>query len=131
MKTMAKKETNNAERRKCQRLCLVLSIKYKKSKDSCFHNAIACQDISGKGLKILLHEALKIEDRIQILLCLPDKTNRISTFCSVVWCRQNEDDNFMAGLEFVKIKEHERFMEFLCEKIVDLSLTNKLLNRRR
>ncbi len=83
---------------------------------------MACQDISGKGLKILLSETLKIKEQIDVLLCPQDKSNPISSLCRVAWCRQTKNGKFMAGLEFVRIKEQERFMEFLCEKIIDFSL---------
>lgn len=109
------------ERRKCQRLPLCLSVKYKKPKDSSFHNA-ACKNIGGKGLKIFLPEGLKTKEEVEILLYLPDKSGVISSLCRVVWCTQNNEGNFAAGLEFVKLKERQRLMEFLCERMIDLSL---------
>lgn len=119
---MVKKETNNAEKRKYQRIGLLLSVKYKKPKNNSFRDSMACQDISGKGVKILLREALKTKEQIDILICPKDKSNPISSLCRVAWCKQTKNSNFMAGLEFVRIKEQERFMEFLCEKIMDSSL---------
>lgn len=99
-----------------------MPIKYKEPGSSSFRKGIACQDISGGGLGITLQHALKVKDKIEVILYLDGEPDPINAICKVIWCRQNENKKFRAGLKFVKVKDHQRFLVYLCEKIIDLSL---------
>lgn len=113
---------SNIEKRKSQRIYCCLPIKYKEPGSSSFRKGIACQDMSGGGLGITLHHPLKIKDKIGVMLYLDGESGPINAICKVIWCRQKEDGRFRAGLKFIKVKDHERFLEYVCEKIIDLSL---------
>lgn len=119
MRTNSKTKT---ERRKSQRLGLVLPVKYKKENSKCYRRGLACQDISGRGIKISLRDALRVNDKLEVILSMPAKTDKLNAFCRVTWCKQKKGGNFTAGLEFLKIKQRQIFMEFLCEKIIDATL---------
>jgi len=99
--------------------------KYKLSKSKRFRPAIACGDISGGGLRLLLTEAVKARDRIRVLLFPKDIENPISAHCRVVWCNRCKDGNYNTGLKFLEIKEKDYFIEFLCEKIIDFSFKKR------
>lgn len=116
------KKIRKIERRKSQRLNSLLPIKYKNKRNGPFLQALACQDIGGRGIRIVLPHEVKMNDRMQVLLYLRDMPNPIKTICRVVWCKRNKYGKFIAGLEFLKIKRPEHFMEFLCEKIIESSL---------
>lgn len=110
------------ERRKSQRIYLTLPLKYKKPEDSCFQQAIACKDLSGGGLKVLLPRPLKIGEKIEVAIYLREGSGPVSAICKVLRCKQEGEDKYGAGLKFLKINDKEDFMQFLCEKLIELSI---------
>lgn len=77
-------------------------------------------------MRLLLPEEAGIKENITVLLFPRDTKTPITIHCNVVWCKRCEKDNYMIGLKFLKIKEKDRFVEFLCEKLIDFSFNEKV-----
>lgn len=109
--------------RKADRIKSNLKIKYKLKGKKYFCNEADCEDISGLGVKLSVGNPVSINDEIQILVYLSDSSKSINALCRVVWCRQLIGNKFQAGLKFVKIEDKGRFVELLCERMLDFSLS--------
>lgn len=107
-----------SEKRMAQRLNISMSIVYKVRGK--------CSDISGKGIKMSTVQPLTPGSQVEIVIpkivldAMP-----FTALTKVVWSRQAPGGKFEAGLSFIKIKKREQFMQFLCEKMIDLSLDQK------
>lgn len=111
------------ERRKCQRLQIPLEIRYKLSEKDGKAYGIKCLNISGVGMKIETKEWLRVGQNIDISIYLPTHKKLVTINTRVVWSEKNRD-GYWSGLKFLKIKPQTEFTEFLCEKILDISLEN-------
>jgi len=113
----------NKERRATQRIFYFMPAKYNVRGSKVSHKAIACQDISGGGLRLLLVEPLAAKKAITVMLYPQDPSKPIIADCIVIWCQQCQYNHFTAGLKFTKLKNKQYFIDFLCEKMIDFSLT--------
>lgn len=111
------------EKRQCQRFNIPLKVRYKlKDKDKKEYG-IKCLNISGIGMKIETNENLKPGQNINILVYLPTEKKLVTISARVVWSEKNKEGHW-SGLKFLKIEPRIEFTEFLCEKILDISLEN-------
>ncbi|MFH1877064.1 MAG: PilZ domain-containing protein [Candidatus Omnitrophota bacterium] len=110
------------EKRKSQRLSICFPVKYKLKQHTPLRNAIVCRDISGHGVSILAHEVLKTNHKLNVMLYPKGSCKPIDALCKVVWCRQSYKGAFEAGLEFLKIKQEQQFIDFLCSNLIESSL---------
>lgn len=111
------------ERRMCQRLAIPLEIRYKAAGKGRREHKIKCLNISGVGMKIETKEGLKAGQNIDILVYLPTEKKLVTINTIVVWSEKNKG-GYWSGLKFLKIEPQTEFTEFLCEKILDISLEN-------
>lgn len=118
---MPRKKTKK-EKRKSQRLYFCFPVKYKLRQQAPFKDAIVCHDVSGHGVSVLLHEPLKESHTLNVMLYPQGNSEPIDTLCKVVWCTKNNDGEFKAGLEFLKIKQEQKFIDFLCGNLIEISL---------
>ena len=109
------------EKRAHKRFYFCLPVKYKLRNRNSYKDAIICKDISGHGLGILLHEALAAEGTLTVVLYTQDSPHPIDAVCRVVWCTQNRNGDFKSGLEFLKVKQEQRFIEFLSSNLTQAS----------
>jgi hypothetical protein len=105
------------EKRAHKRFYFCLPVKYKLQNRNYFKDAIICKDISGQGLGILLHEALAAEETLTVALYPQDSPHPIDAVCRVAWCTKNRNGDFKSGLEFLKLKQGQRFVEFLSNSL--------------
>lgn len=107
------------EKRKAQRISFPLKIKYRLRGKKFFQEAITCDNISGKGIKLSVAQPLKINDKVNVAFSTEDNRKVFTALCRVAWREEIKKRDFKVGLEFIKIKEHLHFIEFLCEKMLD------------
>lgn len=122
LKMKNKAEKRKAQRRKAQRLETSLQVSYKLQGKSQSWKWVAYKDISGMGLGLLTNEPLKIDDKIDVLVNLGKELKPVNILCRVAWCSKLKQGAYRVGLEFLKTKSDIRLMEFVCDKILDLSL---------
>ena len=123
---MRKRKKAKAERRKrprrAQRLENYLSIAYRVRMKEKRWKQVAYRDVSGLGIAILANEPLAINREVDIAINVNGHPDPARILCRVVWRRRQAPGRFKIGLEFVKTENNARLIEFLCEKIMDLSL---------
>lgn len=113
------------EKRETQRLHLPLTIVYKPA-DSLQNIKAICNNISGKGISVSTTKALTVGDIVEIILQPKnDKTTHFSAKGKVIWTKAKRTRRFEAGLIFTKVDQYDAFIEFICEKIVHLSSSDK------
>lgn len=115
-----KKARLDSEKRRAERVRLPLFIKYKVRGKRAQLIETGFENISGLGLKIFVAEPLSIKDKVDIVINPQDRSPAFYALCKVCWCKEVAKDKFQAGLEFVKIKDRSRFIEFLCDKMLSL-----------
>ena len=104
-----------AEKRKAQRLNISMSIMYKVRGK--------CKDISGKGIKLSTTQPLIPGSKVEVVIPkIVLDTGPFTALTKVVWSKKADRGKFEVGLDFVKIKQQEEFMHYLCDKMIDLSL---------
>lgn len=111
------------ERRKCQRLAIPLEVRYKAAGKGGSEHGIKCLNISGVGMRIETKEFLRQGQKIDIVVYLPGEKELATITTKVVWSEKNKE-GYWSGLKFLKIEPQTEFTEFLCEKILDISLEN-------
>ena len=110
------------ERRASQRIKPRVLIKYKTVGGKAYRNVVACKNIGGKGVKLVLSRSVSIDSKI-ILTKKSAKT--IETHCKIAWLKKGKDGKTIVGLEFAKIKNRNCFMNYICEEIINFSLKDK------
>lgn len=111
------------ERRSCQRLTIPLKVRYKAVGKGDKEYGIKCLNISGVGMQIETKESLKAGQNIDIVVYLQGEKELVTINTRVVWSEKNKE-GYWSGLKFLKIEPQTEFTEFLCEKILDISLEN-------
>lgn len=76
-----------------------------------------CQDISNKGMELVVSEPLHASDEIKLLLYLEGEPKPMTVFCRVVWCETLKENRYSVGLEFRKVSDYLKFMRTLCKKV--------------
>ena len=120
-----KKRRRNTRRRNAERLYQKLHVSYKKSGKKESWRSVAFRDISGIGMGILLNEPLKIDDRVNVLITLKGISKPCQIPARVMWCTRVYPHGYKAGLQFIEGVTHDYLINFLTEKIIDLSLDRR------
>jgi hypothetical protein len=110
------------EKRKADRFELSVAVVYKLNGSKQLRRVISCDDISGLGLKLSLKEQLMLRSKVEITMRFKNNLKPIDALCRVAWISQLEKGKFQAGLEFIRIKDKKRFIEILCEEMLNLTL---------
>jgi len=124
---MAKKNfpTQRVERRKAQRFETPLEVVYRHKSERKWIKT-TCKNISGKGIKLFARQLFKLGDKVEVIIRSKDPNSKsFTTSCKVVWSKEIAKDRFEVGLSFIKIENRNEFIEFICKKMIDLSLTEK------
>ena len=124
-KRKRKTERRRFRRRRAQRLQSSLHIRYKKKGNKSNWKWVAYKDISGIGIGLLTNEPLKVNNRVNVSIHMKNNPEPVQVECRVVWCSALDKGMYKVGLEFSKVKDSIRFIEFLCDKMLDLSLSPK------
>ncbi len=69
------------------------------------------RDVSFSGARISLMESLRLNERLDLAMEIPDEENPILTQAKVVWqdlAREEGKPHFFCGLSFTKIKEADK-----------------------
>jgi len=125
------KMTRKLERRKAERIPLKLSVKYRiKGSRAQFKEALN-ENVGGLGLNLVVGGPLPKNALVELVLRPFDTKKQYKMLCMVRWCRQIDKNKFQVGVCFNKINEYMSFVEFLCEKIMCVSMENGevLLNK--
>jgi len=121
MRGPAKRIQLKKDRRKAERIRIPLRVKYRWLKgERTLPKECVCEDISGLGIRLSLHEPLIVNAIVEIFIILDKDPQPLNALCRVRWCKKLTENKFVAGLKFIKIKEYFRFIEFFCEKLLDL-----------
>lgn len=110
------------EKRRSERICLLLQVFYKTPKAAGFKKATACHDVSGGGVRILIDEPLELKTQMNVRLKCEDWEKPIDSLCKVIWCLPASGGRFTAGLQFIRIDEEVLFIKYICEKMLDFYL---------
>lgn len=110
------------EKRKAERFELPVAVIYKLKGTRQLRKVLSCDDISGLGLKLSLKEQLPLRSNVKITMRFKNKIRPITALCRVAWVNQLEKGKFQAGFEFIRIKEKKRFVEILCEEMLNFTL---------
>ena len=108
------------ERRKSQRLAMRFPIKYRVRGSSRWRAAV-CENLSGGGLGLRLPAACPDLATIEVIL-MPPSVEPMQATCTVRWHTPLPDGKTFAGAAFVALQESPRFMEFLCEHLLEQAL---------
>ncbi|MBN1410022.1 MAG: PilZ domain-containing protein [Spirochaetales bacterium] len=83
------------DKRRFYRILINFDVKY------AIINKATSKDISQGGICIITDKPLDKEAELTLIFTLPDEVGRrIKTFGRVVWCREIDESNYEAGLEF-------------------------------
>lgn len=111
------------ERRKFQRIKIPLKIKYNYSAKEKSQASATCKDISGGGVRFVTSKPLSIKDRVTVSIYFDCNGPKIfNSLCKVVWINKVKDGVLEAGLKFIHTRPNPDFTNFLCDKILDVSL---------
>ncbi len=132
-----------SERRKAQRAPIALTV-WCRSRGSQQNIKGLSKDISGLGISLFTHQPLergasvgimivtghrfRTGDKIELLF-QPSKKNpaAIPVKGRVVWSKKIRAGRYQAGLRFEKIADPIEFIEFICDKLIDVSFNQKQL----
>lgn len=126
------KKITTKERRKAQRLNIPIQVKYKLLPRKRVLQQTFCQDISGKGARLILDSPLKKGDRLKTLLYFPEDSRPVTAFSKIIWCKRNaarkKKAGFETGMQYIRIdpKDRERFVFLFCEMMINYFLQGKL-----
>lgn len=111
------------ENRKAQRIHFSVDVAYKphKKKNKLWEHA-HCKDISGMGIGLCVKSQLKADEKVKVSIRSDDNTLPVLATCRVIWCVKTEEGSHKAGLEVIEVNDPVRFTEFICDKIINLSL---------
>jgi hypothetical protein len=137
---MSKKDSRKpAERRKAQRLEVSLELLCRKKGEKKAFEAVS-KDISGMGIGLFTQQPLPKGTKVGILIVTsrefaPGEEIKLSfagdkkagssfpATGKVVWSKQINEGKYHAGLVFEKIENWNKFVEFICEKLINSSVT--------
>jgi len=99
------------EKRRSDRIMHPVKVFYRMGRKKIPISAI---NISGGGVGIVTKVPFKMNDRIKLFLHLEEDDKPCIISARVAWC----GPCFHSGLEFLKIKEKEKFDQFICDKMI-------------
>lgn len=109
------------ERRRFQRLMIPLQIRYRIAQNRLWQET-QCHDVSGRGVRLRIEEALGPGEEIELSLHFPQDPQPIPVLGCVVWRLTGEGGAaYRTGIEYLQIKpsEKERFVMRFCETMVE------------
>ncbi len=119
---MEKKKAKITEKRKAQRIYLPLNLEYIPKHDPQNPIKIELKNISGRGIAAVLPRKFDKNDRVDLLIYLPEKSEPIKASCMVVWNKEIDKEKFLTGFKIFRADDYHGLIQFLCDKILELSL---------
>jgi len=110
------------ERRTAQRFMLSLKIKCRRPGQNRWALTL-CNNLSGTGTMLITTQPFERDDTMEIMI--PGSEYEPEAFHiigKVVWLKKITNEKFKAGIHFTEIADKSRFIDFVCEKMLSLSL---------
>ena len=120
MKSASRSVASAIERRKSQRVPMRFPIKWRVRGSSRWQTA-TCENLSGGGLGLCIHAPCPDRSTIEAIL-MPPKPKPLRAVCSVRWHKPLIKNKTFLGVAFVTLTDLPRFMEFLCEHLLEQTL---------
>ena len=90
------------DRRVFDRFVARFPVKFKDSRND-FGSNVFLRDMSAEGVKIVTKERMLLNDKINLLIELPDGRDPLQLSGNIVWIREANPNTRDAGLKFDKI----------------------------
>lgn len=116
------RKSKGIDKRKAERINSSIKVDYRSPGSGRSWKKASCKDVSGIGIGLSLKEPVKINDKITISMCPSKKTGPVKAICKVIWCVQAGKGSYKSGLEVIEVDDPARFIEFICDKMLSLSL---------
>jgi len=108
------------EKRSCDRIKIPVEVIYKKNRKKIKAD---CLDISGGGLCLVTGEPLSAGDEIEASVYAGEEEAAFAVKVYVVRVKKEKGGTFRNGLKFTKIKHKDDFIQFICDKLLSINLT--------
>lgn len=119
-------KTKILEKRKAERVSMVMRVAYKASTSKNEPREAVCKDISGKGIRLEADKPFKQGQFIRSLIYFPNDPMPIHIVDKVIWCRREAGPggHFEIGAEHINIspRDREKFIFFICENLIERNL---------
>lgn len=117
--------SHGSERRKYQRLSLVVKARYKVIGKKNAGGEAECVNVSGGGINVRTKHPLAVGDRVEVTFSMPNSEKPITAEGKVIWT-EKLNSKVKGGIQFTNIKFKPEFMEFFCEEMLNSSLDKEI-----
>jgi len=120
------------EKRRASRISVSLSGKYKiVGKKNSRWTHVFCEDIGGLGLRLIVDEPLKVNERLKISISRKDNKEPLLINCKVVRCMKEGPALFRVGVEIAEVEDPLPFIEFIGDMLLNLRHSSITICRKR
>jgi Tfp pilus assembly protein PilZ len=116
--------TNVNDKRKNERIQLSLNVSYRLKDERNYSEVLSCTNISGGGLGVQTTDNLHSGDLLEIRISKNQEVYSINARGRVVWSKELKSGMYHVGIEFTKLEDDYKFIEFICTEMLNHSSKN-------